>query len=176
MDQFEAARRVFGIFQEARKKNLGASAWLLEFDAEEDEKAGLTAEEREIGLEVLETVELIEPVTMNGGWGLTDHGKYVCLHPSELDEALGPPSKPVPSQQFHIHAQQLQAAQFGNNNVMTTTYGALLSDLAERIGALDLPEEKKVNWLNSMNEMVSHPLMQTLIQTAATIGVAATSR
>ena len=167
MDKFEAAKRVFAIFQKHYENRLGeAGIWALTFDGDDEAETGLTGKALRVGVAVLKHNGLVKQMTADS-YRLTEEGQYLCLHPMALEDVLGPPTPPAPTQQFNIHAQQLQAAQFGNNNVMTTTYGTVIEGL---VGAIDTDENiadaTKSRWKEVLTEIAASTVSSVAVALA----------
>ncbi len=100
---------------------------------------------------------------------LTPKGVEACLHPELLDEYLGPRRQAAPTvQNVTFNAQQMQNVQAGAGSIMNVTYTTVLQQLMKEIEASDAPEDKKSEWLGTIQDMLAHPFMQTILTLSGT--------
>lgn len=114
----------------------------------------------------LKNTGLIKGQEPTGGW------MFIQLTPHGVEQ-VEDPSSPV---EWHF-VQNVSVSggnvQIGNGNTQNITYSTVLQNLVEAIAKdSTIPPEMKRSWTEALKGLAAHPLTQTAIQTAATIGAA----
>ncbi|HKY37146.1 MAG TPA: hypothetical protein VJN18_14475 [Polyangiaceae bacterium] len=146
------ARRIFAEFIDSFEERGGRRDWWIDFTEDTLESIGMTYDEAEGALQLLDNEGLIERVSMDG-WRLSDEGYRACIHRELIDEALG---SPAAAGGFHLQVVA-QHVIFGNNNTLQVNSDEVMRQLITHLQAdKSLPAEKRSQWVEILKEVTGH--------------------
>lgn len=153
-----ASRRVFAEFIDAFERHHGQRNWMLSLDPDDHERMGLTYAQVEGAFDLLQNEGLIEPVTLEGSYELTDDGYRACVHRELIDEALGNPATTRGSM-LVIQAQQVVV---GSNNVLQANSDEVIARLIDHITKSSVPDATKNRLLEGLKDVAAFTIAEGL--------------
>jgi len=146
------ARRIFAEFIDSFEERGGRRDWWIDFTSDVLEELGMTYDQAEGALQLLDNEGLIERLSMEG-WKLSDLGYRACLHRGLIDEVLGSPALDR-GFALQVIAQQVI---IGDNNTLQVNSDEVISKLIGHIKSdTSLEPEKKQRWLEVLKDVGGH--------------------